>query len=106
MASVCPGPVKEYLDPRASVKAAGIATEAGTARRGDSIVPDGVDVLTAYPRELRSLRAGTDMLPGETAKATKTGTSPISGRGIRPVVAAALGFKIQGMAFVGKGRLQ
>jgi hypothetical protein len=27
-------------------------------------------------------------------------------RGIRPVVAAALGFDIQGMAFVAKGRLQ
>jgi len=37
----------------------------------------GADVLTAYPRELRSLGPGIDVLLKERRKMTKTGTSPM-----------------------------
>ena len=43
-----------------------------------AVTKDGVDMLTAYPRELRSLGPGTDVLLKETRKTTKTGTSPIT----------------------------
>lgn len=42
-----------------------------------AVTKDGVDVLTAYPRELRSHGPGTDVLLKETRKMTKTGTSPM-----------------------------
>jgi len=41
------------------------------------VTKDDVDVLTAYPRELRSLGPGTDVHLKGIHKTTKTGTSPI-----------------------------
>lgn len=40
-----------------------------------AVTPDGVDVLTTYPRDLRPFRDGTDVVLAETAKTMKTGTS-------------------------------
>jgi len=41
------------------------------------VTKDDVDVLTAYPRELRSLGPGADVHLKGIHKTTKTGTSPI-----------------------------
>jgi hypothetical protein len=43
-----------------------------------AVTKDDVDMLTAYPRELRSLGPGAALLLKETSKTT-TGTSPIRG---------------------------
>ena len=45
-----------------------------------AVTKDDVDVLTAYPRELRSLGPGAALLLKETRKTTKTGMSFIDGR--------------------------
>ena len=44
------------------------------------VTKDDVDVLTAYPRELRSLGPGAALLLKKTRKTTKTGMSCIDGR--------------------------
>jgi len=38
------------------------------------VMEDGMDVLMAYPRELRSLWTGADVILGDTGKTTKTAT--------------------------------
>ncbi len=68
---------RRYLSSEGEVKVKGRNPRPALGPLADQRFTRGVDVLTAYPRELRSLGPGIDVLLKETRKTTKTGTSPI-----------------------------
>ncbi len=68
---------RRYLSSEGKVKAKGGNPRPALGHLADLRFTRGVDVVTAYPRGLRSLGPGIDVLLKERRKMTKTGTSPM-----------------------------